>query len=66
MSKVDLIEECFTRGWTDGLPVVPPTRARVERMLGDRIDQRDEVVATLRAAHPYEEPSFHVLENAAE
>ena len=23
----------FDRGWTDGLPVVPPTEARVERML---------------------------------
>lgn len=26
---------------------------------------RDRVVDALRAAHPYEEPSFHVLENAA-
>ena len=26
---------------------------------------RDVVVAALRAAHPYEEPAFHVLENAA-
>ena len=27
---------------------------------------RAKVVAALRAAHPYEEPSFHVLENAAD
>lgn len=27
---------------------------------------RGQVVAALRAAHPYEEPSFHVLENAAD
>ena len=27
--------------------------------------RRAAVVAALRAAHPYEEPSFHVLENAA-
>jgi hypothetical protein len=33
---VDEIEEMFARGWTDGLPVVPPTPARVERMLGGR------------------------------
>ncbi len=25
----------FERGWTDGLPVVPPTADRVEKMLGD-------------------------------
>jgi hypothetical protein len=29
----DEIESCFQRGWTDGLPVVPPTQARVIRML---------------------------------
>jgi hypothetical protein len=27
-------EEMFERGWTDGLPVVPPTAERVEAMLG--------------------------------
>lgn len=27
---------------------------------------RAEVVAALRAAHPYEEPAFHVVENVAE
>jgi hypothetical protein len=29
----DGIEEMFERGWTDGLPVVPPTPDRVEAML---------------------------------
>ena len=29
----DLIEVCYENGWTDGLPVVPPTPDRVERML---------------------------------
>jgi len=29
----DDIEACFDRGWSDGLPVVPPTQARVYRML---------------------------------
>jgi hypothetical protein len=28
------IEACYERGWTDGLPVVPPTDALVDRMLG--------------------------------
>lgn len=30
----DEMEDMFERGWTDGLPVVPPTRERVEAMLG--------------------------------
>ncbi len=30
----DPMEVCFDRGWTDGLPVVPPTDARILRMLG--------------------------------
>lgn len=29
----DPIEACFDRGWSDGLPVVPPTDARILRML---------------------------------
>lgn len=33
---VDEMEEMFERGWTDGLPVVPPTEERVEAMLGGR------------------------------
>jgi len=30
---VDAIEFCFEQGWSDGLPVVPPTEARVRAML---------------------------------
>jgi hypothetical protein len=30
----DELEEMFERGWTDGLPVVPPTSQRVGQMLG--------------------------------
>jgi hypothetical protein len=29
----DPIEACYERGWSDGMPVVPPTQARVLRML---------------------------------
>jgi len=32
----DELEEMFELGWTDGLPVVPPTRQRVQAMLGGR------------------------------
>ena len=30
---VDLVEWYFGQGWTDGLPVVPPTRALVDRFV---------------------------------
>jgi hypothetical protein len=33
---LDELEEMFERGFTDGLPVVPPTRQRVEAMLAGR------------------------------
>jgi peroxiredoxin len=33
---VDELEDMFERGWSDGLPVIPPTRERVEAMLGGR------------------------------
>ena len=35
-SGFDELEEMFERGWTDGLPVIPPTSERVEAMLGGR------------------------------
>jgi peroxiredoxin len=35
-SGYDELEEMFERGWTDGLPVVPPTPERVQAMLGGR------------------------------
>jgi hypothetical protein len=38
----DDIEACYERGWTDGLPVVPPTPERVLRMLqGTQRDPAD-------------------------
>ena len=41
----DDIEIWFERNLTDGLPVVPPTRERVERMLAATARARDAVVA---------------------
>ena len=32
-TEEDPLEACFARGWTDGLPVIPPTPERVLRML---------------------------------
>ncbi len=42
---VDDLERWFERGVTDGLPVVPPTRERVERTLAATRRSRDELVA---------------------
>ncbi|HEX9418408.1 MAG TPA: hypothetical protein VGA81_05095 [Methylomirabilota bacterium] len=41
----DDIEDWFERGVTDGLPEVPPTRERVERMLSATSRPRDTLVA---------------------
>lgn len=41
----DEVEALFERGWTDGLPVVPPTEARVLRMLEGTDRAPDDVVA---------------------
>lgn len=41
----DSIEACYQQGWTDGLPVVPPTPARVERMLSGTNRNPDELIA---------------------
>lgn len=40
----DPIEACFERGWSDGLPVVPPTPLRVMRMLKDCGHDPDEII----------------------
>ena len=40
----DAIEFCFAQGWTDGLPVIPPTEGRVGAMLeAARLDGKQEV-----------------------
>jgi hypothetical protein len=43
----DEFEALYVRGWTDGLPVVPPTEARVLRMLSGTPRAPDEVVAVV-------------------
>jgi hypothetical protein len=43
----DEFEAMFARGWSDGLPLVPPTEARVERMLGGTERSPDEVVCVM-------------------
>ena len=43
----DLIEVCYENSWTDGLPVVPPTAERVERMLSGTDRAPDELIAAV-------------------
>ncbi len=43
----DELEACFERGWTDGLPVVPPTEERVWRMLQGTSRAADELVGII-------------------
>ena len=43
----DDIEAMFARGWTDGLPVVPPTEQRVLAMLDGTTRAADDVVASV-------------------
>ncbi|MEZ4865513.1 MAG: thioredoxin family protein [Caldilineaceae bacterium] len=44
---VDPMDYCFEQGWSDGLPVVPPTPARVWRMLQGTTRSPAEVVGII-------------------
>lgn len=46
-SLEDEIEALFDRGWSDGLPLVPPIEARVLRMLAGTSRKPDDVVAVV-------------------
>jgi hypothetical protein len=43
----DEIEACFERGWSDGLPVVPPTALRIIRMLNGTHREADELIGKI-------------------
>ena len=46
-SLEDEIEAMFDRGWSDGLPIVPPTETRVNRMLAGTSRSSDDIVAVI-------------------
>ena len=46
-NESDPIEVAYQNGWTDGLPVVPPTPERVEHMLTGTKRPADEVIAPI-------------------
>ncbi|HAF69125.1 MAG TPA: thioredoxin [Acidimicrobiaceae bacterium] len=43
----DEFDALFDRGWSDGLPVIPPTEERVAKMLEGTTRQPDEIVAVV-------------------
>ena len=46
-ADADDVEACFERGWTDGLPVVPPTPERILRMLAGTTRPPDDIVGAV-------------------
>ena len=44
---VEAIERCYELGWTDGLPVVPPTVERVQQFIDYAQRPADEVLGTV-------------------
>lgn len=46
-AEEDDAEAMFQRGWSDGLPLVPPTPARVVRMLGGTTRDPQDIVAVI-------------------
>jgi hypothetical protein len=46
-SSEDELEACFDRGWSDGLPVVPPTALRVIRMLKGSDRSASEIIGNI-------------------
>jgi hypothetical protein len=45
--SADPVEVCYERGWTDGLPVTPPTDERVLAMLKGTTRRPDEIVGKI-------------------
>ena len=43
----DIMEACFEHGWSDGLPLVPPTPLRVTRMLSSTDRSANEIVGSV-------------------
>ena len=44
---IEAIERCYEMGWTDGLPVVPPTLQRVEEFMDVAGRPADEVLGSI-------------------
>ena len=44
--ELSAIDYCYEQGWTDGLPVIPPSEERVEQMLASTARGREAILAT--------------------
>jgi hypothetical protein len=60
---VDLVEWYYGQGYSDGLPVVPPTPEKIAAMLDKGFDERDSTVFALAAEPPHSVTS-HVANDA--
>src|SRR3954454_460213 len=58
----EAIERCYAEGWTDGLPVVPPTDALVARYL-NASGWRDDDVLLREPVRGIEVPAVKVVAN---
>ena len=45
-NPLEAIDYCYEKGWTDGLPVIPPEESRVEQMLAMEGRPRETVIAS--------------------
>jgi hypothetical protein len=43
----DIMEACYDRGWSDGLPVIPPTPIRVLKMLRGTDREANEIIGNI-------------------
>ena len=57
-NPLEAIDYCYEKGWTDGLPVIPPEESRVEQMLAmDEHGVGARRPAALHRQHALESPS---------
>ena len=59
------IDDYARRGWTDGLPIVPPTRGRVDALLQTTTRAADEVVVSLATRDGLSATVEQIATNAA-
>ncbi len=59
-TPTNLIELFEKNGWTDGLPIILPTEAKVAEMLKGTSHKPDEIVGTMRPSPPHEAWEFSV------
>lgn len=43
----EFFDDCYEKGWTDGLPVYPPTKRMLQRMLACTDRKRDDVIGII-------------------